>query len=112
MKLALANGHDSAPGMSVRITPKPGVASQLALAAAAISDAGVGATARPSLFTIRTKVSLPCLAYAYSAYPIAPLVWATALATPSLPLAPIPPRHSTVMSAPTLVRQSVLTLLR
>ena len=67
MKLALANGHDSAPGMSVRITPKPGVASQLALAAAAISDAGVGATARPSLFTIRTKTSLLCLAYAYSA---------------------------------------------
>ena len=57
----------SAPGMSVRITPKPGVASQFALAAAAISDAGVGATARPSRFTIRTKTSLLCLAYAYSA---------------------------------------------
>ena len=54
MKLALASGHDSAPGMSVRITPKPGVASQFALAAAAISDAVVGATARPSLFTSRT----------------------------------------------------------
>ena len=35
MKVAPAIGHDPAPGWSVRITPNPGVPSQLALAAAA-----------------------------------------------------------------------------
>jgi hypothetical protein len=34
----------------VRITPKPGVLSQFALAAAALNDSMVGATALPALF--------------------------------------------------------------
>ena len=57
-----AIGHDSAPAVSVSITPKPGVASQFALLAAAISEAVVGATALPSRFTSLAKVSLLCLA--------------------------------------------------
>jgi hypothetical protein len=40
------------------------------------------------------------------------LVWATLLATPSLPLAPIPAGHSTDVLLPTFDCQSALTFDR
>src|SRR5262245_20009190 len=49
-KVALVIGQVSAPDSLVRMTPKPGAASQLALRAAAVNDSIVGATALPSLF--------------------------------------------------------------
>ena len=62
MKVAPAIGQDLRTGSLVRITPKPGVPSQLALAAAAMKESEVGSTALPSLLTILVWVSLFCLA--------------------------------------------------
>jgi len=49
MKVAPAIGQDWSPGWSVRMTLKPGVPSQSALAAAAEKAYAVGATVLPLL---------------------------------------------------------------
>jgi hypothetical protein len=61
-KVALVIGQLSGPASLVRMTPKPGAASQLALRAAAVNDSMVGATALPSLFVSLVVESWLCLA--------------------------------------------------
>src|SRR5262249_27273513 len=112
MKVAPAIGHEVAPGWSVRTTPKPGVPSQSALPAAAWNASALGATVLPSLFTMYSVFFLSCLANAFATYPMEPLVLLTLLATPSLPLVPMPTGHSTAVLAPTLDFQSALTFDR
>ena len=55
-------GQDSAPDSWVRITPKPGLASQFALLAAAANDVMPGATALSALLMSLVAVSLFCVA--------------------------------------------------
>src|SRR4051812_18725081 len=54
----------------------------------------------PDLFFRSAVVKLFCRAKACSTYPTAPLFCLTQAATPSLPLAPVPVGHLTVLSTP------------
>src|SRR3954452_408792 len=62
--------------------------------------ASVGATYLPDLFFRSAVVKLFCRAKACSTYPTAPLFCLTQAPTPSLPLAPVPVGHLTVLSTP------------
>src|SRR2546421_8525516 len=68
---------------------------------ALVVDASDGATNLPDEFFTDAVVKLFWRAYASSTYPTAPVRCFTAAATPSLPLAPVPVGHLTVLSAPT-----------
>ena len=50
-----ASGHDAAPASLVRITPKPGVPSQLALPAAAVNDAMNGGNSNTAAIVVVTR---------------------------------------------------------
>src|SRR4051795_4038481 len=67
---------------------------------AAVVVASVGSTNLPDLFFTAAVVKLFCSAYASSTYPTAPACCFTAAATPSLPFAPVPTGHLTVLSDP------------
>ena len=75
-------------------------------AAAAVTDAIDGATNSPPALASIAVASLFCVAYASSAYPMAPGVCFTCPATPSLPFAPSPAGHCTSFPFPGLAAQA------
>ncbi len=114
MKVAAVIGQDFAPGSSGQnlVTPIPGAFAQSALAAAAWKADMTGSTALPSLLIILAFGQLVLLGVGVFDVADRALRLATLLATPSLPLAPMPTGHSTADSSPTFVFQSSETLER
>src|SRR3954451_3158195 len=98
MNVADAMGKAVGPGKSIALKRRS--AGTLSPSPAAEMDARVGAMYLPDLFFTAAVVKLFCRAKACSTYPTAPWFCLTQAATPSLPFAPVPVGHLTVLSTP------------